>query len=415
MREQIFELTDKQKKQLEKLNPNLCNYIKSPDISKYILKLNGNLDLLFKPIISILKNKNIKDEDIKLFKKFCMFEINTLDELFLILKKVINPPFNILDTLDKITNIEKICEKEKLKNIEWLLRFKFNPNPPHDGNGEAFINLFFQNISNAIIGDLLHKTKELLEVKANGGRIMGQTGIKNITKYIDELLKKLKYKIPKNKNLYDFKTNTINILERKIKIKKEKLIEEKEKYNFNLLKKKEKMDQASKNKNTKKYKDAEYQYKKYDISEKIKSLEKDIKNLNKRKNECILENISINLAKDSIDKSIEFFTKIFLEKYTKSDKNKIIKLFKLNLNDNGSFKESFAKEYLIFSYEYYQFIENFNLFTIINVEGKIILTINSLEMFKKYVYRENIFIKSFPCFGEQKGPQGKTFSIGFRE
>jgi len=404
---------------------NIKNYWKFrtlfPEIEDYtehiIIKPEGIIKMLDSSIGPILLSKNITKDGIKDFIK-TLYETVEEDEIYPMINLIANPPFELYQNLNKVINFKEKFRGENYieiynKTLDWLATHKF-PGGANVGSFEAFLITMFKDMDNSSIGDVRYNGIDLIEVKGSGGRLRGQYGYNNgIITLIQELMIKLNYELPTNYLHYNIGKDTINSYRSKILWKESEMVTEHRKYNKKLADKKLRMQEASGNKETKKYKNAKEQYEKYKITtpksyltlqEDIKKYEQDIKN-------CALENISKDLAKKSLDDSVDFLLKIFARKYSNSDDSKIEKFIRKGINEDGSFSEKFQKEYFIFEFEYYQFLEKFKYFCLFNLKESLMLIIDSPEKFREFVESGNIVIKSSPSFSEHAGQQGMVFAL----
>jgi len=401
----------------------LVQEIKNPKTLRYLMTLDSSLhdymisayfesneileNIISKTIGPILKAKGVNNIGIRNFCEDFQKNIHP-DDYQKMFTHIANPPLDISDHLNTMENIFSICDYAGIYNYKWMTTHKF-PGGANVGQFEAFLILLFKNMSSPSIGDVLYNGKYLIEVKGSGGRLRGQFGYDNgIIPFIEEKIKPLGF-FHENKLLYNL-NSTINNYKEKIKTVKNKENIEWAKYHQKLSEKKERMDIIT-NQTTKKYKNAKEQFDKfYNTTPKsILNLKEEIEKLHINIKECILENVSIHLAKDSIEKSIEFFKDLFSKKYPKA--NHIESFIRDNLNEDGTFKDNFLLEYFIFEFEYYQTIESFKYFCIVNLKEDLMLIIDSPQKFKEFVYSGNIKIKSFPSFSESAGSQGMVFSL----
>jgi len=406
----------------------LIHQIKNPDTLRYLMMLDtslndymisalfeadGILEIISKTIGPILKFKGVNNQGIRNFCEDFQKNIDT-DDYKKMFTLIANPPFELEDYLNKITSISQMAQVVAgIRDYEWITTHTF-PGGVNVGQFEAFLILLFKNMSSPSSGDVMYKGKYLLEVKGSGGRLRGQSGYDNgIVAYIEEQMLQMKYTCPTNKLLYNLGKDTINTYKEKLNIKKEEEDIEWVKYHTKLSEKKIRMDIIT-NKETKKYKKAKEQFDNFyeTIPKSILNIKEEINKIHINIEECILENISINLAKESIEKSIEFFVKLFSKKYPKA--NHIESFVRAGLNQNGTFKDNFLLEYFIFEFEYYQTIESFKYFCVVNLKEDLMLIIDSAQKFREFVYSKNIKIKSYPSFSEYAGTQGMVFSIDLK-
>lgn len=388
------------------LNPNIEAYT-----IQRLVDVQGILETIDNSVGRIMESKGVTKDGVNIFVQEIQKNIK-FEDLPHMINLVAAPPFNILSYLNRVVNIQEICHEANFENYKWLTTHKF-PGGANVGSFEAFLITLFDKMSNpAKGGDVMFNNKDIIEVKGSGGRLRGQNGINNVTNYIEELMLKMKYKLPSNYLHFNINKDTISSLQEKIDLKLDELALEERKYKEKLEGKKKRMD-ACKNKATKKYKTAKDSYDKYNIStpRSIEILNEDIENLERDQDHCILENISIDLAKDSIDNSVDFFVKIFSRKYNRSDVNEIEKFVKKSLYPDGSFSDIFLLEYFIFEFEYYQFLEEFKYFCLVNLKDDTMLIIDSAEKFREFVYEEIITIKSYPSFSDYAGQQGMVFAV----
>ena len=388
-----------------------------PELAKkYFVRIvfDGKIypDLINNKISNVLLNKNITYESIDNFVTTFTNKVIITDHE-IIVDSIINPPFHIVDYKNQVVNLKELLDNKNLKNVDWILNYKFATGV-NVGKFEAFIVLFFKHMSKPMKGDVMYNNIDIIEVKGAGGRLIGQSGYNNgNVEFIKKEMAKLGYSTDINNLHLNINSSNISTITVSIKHKEDKIAIETAKYNERLLDKEKRMNEASSNKQSKKYKNAHKQYNNFKkvLPASISTLNEEIFKLNENIKNCILENISIDLAKQSLNKSIEFLSNIYKRKYINADIAKIEEFLKNSLNSDGSFNNSFAKEYLIFEYYYYQFIEKFKYFCIFNIESNTMLIIDSIEKFREFVYSGNIVIKSYPSFSEHSGQQGMVFSV----
>ncbi len=393
---------------------------RNPDLDRHIattyVEVEGILETIEMSIGPILIAKNITGDGLEGFIRKAQQNV-PLGDVSTFINHVATPPFDIQNYLDKVSSISEMCKDEGVNDKNgWLTSHKF-PGTPPAGAFEAFMTVMFKDMSNPPSGDVCYKGKDIVEVKGSGGRLRGQYGYNNgIISYIEELMLQMRYHRPKNKLHYNIGKDTINVIDGKILLKQKEVQREQNNYDEKLEGKRERMDKASKNTATKKYADTKLQYEKYKAAtpKSIVNLWAEIDKLREDADNCTLENISMDLAVDSLDKSIEFLSKIFSRKYINSSSEKLERFLRNGLNKNGSFNEFFLREYLIFEYEYYQFLEDFKYFCLANLKEDTMLIITSGEEFRNFVYKNVIKIKSPPSFSDNSGQQGMVFSIDLK-
>jgi len=400
-------------------NPKTLNYLLGLDaslndymISSYF-QSTGILEIVSRIVGPILKAKGISDQGIREFSEEFQKNIDP-DHFQKWFTYIANPPLDIQDNLNAVTSIFSMCDYAGIYNYEWLTTFTF-PGGANVGVFEAFLIVLFQKMSSPLKGDIMYG-KDLGEVKGSGGRLRGQFGYDNgIISFIDEIIKPLGFG-HKNKLLYNIGKDNWNSIGRKIIDRQIKISAEHKKYRKNLSLKLKRMVDASGNQTTKKYKKAKEAYEKYNsvIPRSITVLREEVSKLEEDQKNCILENVSMKLAEDSIEKSIDLFVRIFSKKYSKANMLHIEKFVKNSLNFDGTFKDVFLSNYLIFEFEYYQQIEEFKHFYLINLKEDIMLIIDSPEKFREFVESGNIVIKSSPSFSEYAGQQGMVFAIDLK-
>ena len=404
---------------------NIKNYWKFrtffPEIEDYteqiIIKPEGMLKMLDSSIGPILLSKGITKEGISNFVK-TLYETVDEDEIYPMINLIASPPFDLYHNLNKIVCIKEKCYEKGLndKTINWLTTHKF-PGGANVGSFEAFLITMFNKMDNPPSGDVRFNGIDLVEVKGSGGRLRGQYGYTNgIINYIQELVYQFPpntIELPPSYLHYNIGKDTINVIFRKIQDKRlEKSIEE-ARYKEKLEGKLKRMRGASGNQATKKYKATKDSYEKYknNIPRSIVTLEEDILKLQENQKNCFLENVSKKLAETSLDYSVNFLVKIFARKYTNAEDAKIEKFIRGGLKIDGTFNSNFLNEYFIFEFEYYQFLEKFKYFCLVNLKEDLMLIIDSPVQFRKFVYSGNIIIKTTPSFSEHAGQQGMVFSI----
>ena len=393
-----------------KLNFNALNFRTSYEVESL-----GLYGLVSENVTPILKGKGFQEREISPFVESFLSNVDP-EHMIDTFTHIASPPFELLPLVNKITDINEMCKEKNVKNVDWLKDFKF-PGGANVGSYEGFIKVLFKDTYDPSTGGDVGFTnskgeEELIEVKGDSGRLRGQHGYTNgMIQNINQLTKKNNVTLPENFE-YKLCKNTITNINTEIESIKKELTKQQDNYNTKLKGKKLRMMAASSNKSTKKYKTAKKAYNKF-----LKTIPVSVTSLYKKIDEKVnkintmLEYISIEIGKKSLRHSIDFWIDLFSKKYPEAEKSKIEKFVKTGLNDDGSFNEHFLKEYFIFEYEYYQQIEEFKYFCLVNLSTNKQLIIDNNESFRKFVESGNICIKFYPNFSSRSGNQGEVFGI----
>jgi membrane-associated HD superfamily phosphohydrolase len=377
-------------------------------------------DILDSSIGNVFRAKNINEESIHLFfREFKeKIEEGTVQSM---ITHIVAPPLDVEDYLNRIIDINEISTEKNISNKNnWLGRFKFVTNPT-SGSYEALITLFFKGMSASKRGDIDYTVDgitRLLEVKGENSRPKGQYGYKNgMGAHVTSLLKTYGFTPAKHVTTYNFKGDFVKNYESGIKeVEREielKILDHKKEITARTEKLEK--DYEKRNKDTKGYRDkVESIIKSEKKGPGLKEFKNKIKTIQSQKEKnCFLENVSIELAKVGRELNIKFFRDIFSTKYELSDKfdpYQIERLVKIIINEDGHFAENFYEEYLLFEVQYYQQLENWSIICLCNNAGKM-LFIDSLEVFRKFVYDGTITMTAKPSFSPKSGSQGEVFSM----
>ena len=406
----------------------LVQEIKNPKTLAYFLDLDASLNsymissyfesegilkLASRVIGPILEQKGITREGIQ---DFCeKFQKNTHhDDFSTMFTHFAAPPFDLFSNLNQVKNIQEMCTEVNLENYHWITTHKF-PGNANVGSFEAFLITLFNKMSNPTKGgDVMFNNKDIIEVKGSSGRLRGQRGYNNgLIPYIQELLTKMGFDLPKDYLSYNITRDTVNVIDQKLIQKEFERLNELGKYKEKLEGKKQRLVDASTNTKTKKYLKAKEQYDKYNavLPRSIIKLDEEITKLKNDRDNCTLENVSIELAEKSLDDSVDFLVKIFARKYSNADNSEIEDFVRAGLNPDGSFSDTFLLEYFIFEFSYYKFIEDFKYFCLVNLKDETMLIVDSVKKFREFAYDNVITIKSSPSFSDFAGQQGMVFAL----
>jgi len=149
---------------------------------------------------NIFDKKNINKPSQNAFYEKLSSKYANADELINFINLLETQPFDLPDHLNKIENLNEMCNSMNFDNYKWLGNYKF-PGGANVGSFEAFLITTFKNMSKPTkAGDVAYKEKYTIEVKGTSGRLMGQHGYKNgLILYLDELLIGMGYQPPTNK------------------------------------------------------------------------------------------------------------------------------------------------------------------------------------------------------------------------